>query len=1156
MIQLDKEVIRCAKQVYNHLGFRDRICALNESLHIIPSELQKMQTLCTTSRAELASVVKLFLQWTPQPGVRKSLKELERRLDDALLVISSYDIDLELEETSCGSAPAKRSVATLDIEAKEHSKRPRTDRSYSDEMPDMSPPPLEPTTVEIEDVAGSNVLCNPPSLKECTDNVSWVILFEIARFFMLCEVRWQELGSEVLQKLLDVAIADPRQLFPAMAEWNDSQRGMAQSATSHSLLERCTEHVWSHMETSDTPGRLIHYSGVMALFTTKQPIIHLRPPRVGFSNRFFRKYGSHRFLELKLNMATHPSLIRARKAFFLKPFLLMDRIYKFLFVKDGTVVLFATEGPGLEPITIRQVINWHIPIEQNSSMTMGKYASRMALGYSNSIPTVVFEPHNIQYIDDVYASADRGDEGCMTDGCGIISCAAMRKLMGFQEEEGQTWCAVQGRIGGAKGIWIISPDMDFDSGEWIQIRASQNKFKTGVVYDPIQYTFDLVKKSICIYPSNLNTQFIQCLADGGVSESVFLELLDEYLWRLATVVTNNRNVKVLRDWVVRLGNVMRSRQALEESEKSEYKEHSTVDEDYLECRSNEGESSEIATAASADGYWRLSSYSGIPASLYESTVRMLDSGFDLSNPHVANKVTSIFRDAVRSVRTKYKIEVEQSCTVTCVPDPTGTLEPGEIFLQLSKRRKDEKSGIRAGQILGDAIVTRNPCGLKSDVQKVKAVDCPALRIYTDVAVFSIKGERSLASMLGGGDYDGDIIFCCWDPRIVDPFRSSPVPLEPVKIGAAFQKCTTTIREQVTKHSKEEEQERALQTCFVSVALPDGTLGLYENWRTVLTESTSFENEDVIYLAHMCAKLVDAPKQGLELKQAVLMRDRNDFSKVPHPEWFLDKRNRQRAKTLRAYEEVNKDAIVRERSLVTVMDHLYDKMVRETDAFTRFSKSMFVEEDVVFKDPDLSAPWMKMQEMAEKTGDDALRKDLAEIRCTVEKNYNTYVKDSRHLWQRRQKKMDSRFDPARQTESFLEDQSQFNTAFELEDYFAQQFHKLPTTYVSPFLNFDIRVNNGQMVQKIKASYAYLLTIQAEKYSKYCYIVAYDILRRMKADACTPKSHHVSESIAPSMYNALNLDRRWMRRLKETKSSDDCGTHVRIAHQLKPDEKTSG
>lgn len=42
----------------------------------------------------------------------------------------------------------------------------------------------------------------------------------------------------------------------------------------------------------------------------------------------------------------------------------------------------------------------------------------------------------------------------------------------------------------------------------------------------------------------------------------------------------------------------------------------------------------------------------------------------------------------------------------------------------------------------------------SDLSQVRAVWKDELRKYCDVIIFSVRGERSLASMLGGGDYDG------------------------------------------------------------------------------------------------------------------------------------------------------------------------------------------------------------------------------------------------------------------------------------------------------------------------------------------------------------------------------------------------------------------
>lgn len=631
-------------------------------------------------------------------------------------------------------------------------------------------PPLSPFDTSSSDNQDFNVLCSPPRKTKYLDGVNWTVRFEIARFMTTCRVSWQDLSFEVLQRFMDVAKSEPRDLFQTMMQWYGGKTGTPQGGITFGLMERCSDHVWNHLDkraqtldghVNANANRMIHYGAVMALSHGKPPVIQLRPPKVGASNRFFRKYGEHRFLELKLNKTTHPSLIRQHMNFFLKPFLLMGQTFKFLFVKDDTVVLFATEGNGLEPISIRQVVDWHIPILENWNMTISKFASRMSLGYSNSIPTLVFAPENIHYIDDVYSGAEGQEETCMTDGCGLISVSAMRKIMGSQKDD-ELPCAVQGRIGGAKGIWIVSPDLDFNSGDWIKIRKSQHKFKTGLRQydmstDPLHYTFDLVKNSICIYPSNLNTQFIQCLSSGGVPTSVFVDLLKEYLQRLAMVVTENKNIRVLRDWVAKTGSIMQARWELEDTEKDIWRDQSSVDDEYVECRSNEDELIENPMQKTNGDYWKINAYSGLPAALHESTVRLLDSGFDLSNPYVANKVTHIFRDVMRSVTTKYKIEVLQSCTVTCIADPTGTLEPGQIYLNLSSRRVDEKTGIRAGLVVGDVIVTRNPCGLKSDVQKVKAVDCTALRMYTDVIVFPIKGERSLASMLGGGDYDGDIV---------------------------------------------------------------------------------------------------------------------------------------------------------------------------------------------------------------------------------------------------------------------------------------------------------------------------------------------------------------------------------------------------------------
>ncbi|KAI9314515.1 RNA dependent RNA polymerase-domain-containing protein [Dichotomocladium elegans] len=1175
------DVVRSAKQVYNHLDLRERIPNLSSHVKDLPTEIQKMQTLWLTDKNELAKVIRSFLQWVPPKGTKKSLEHLTTRLESAIslfcilpdedddIAADAIDIDNFSNNTETTSAKRPSSSTTQSNVYK----RARSDSLNTSSgayaagrrlsiSPQLITPPLSPPS-ESERASNTtddvNILYNPPRGIKPYEGISWTIQFEIARF--LSTFQLNDIPFEVLQRFLDVAMTNPRNLFETMMAWYLDKIGSRKSASVMGLMERCSECVWSHLE-KNTENRMIHYHAVIALPLGKPPTIELRPPRVGASNRFFRKYGDHRFLELKLNRTTHVSQIRRSKDYFLKPFILMGRTFRFLFVKDDTIILFATEGAECEPVSIRQVIDWHIPILDNWNMTTSKFASRMSLGYSNSIPTLVFDPSNIHYVDDLYSGSGGDEETCMTDGCGLISVSAMRRIMGCEHADTLP-CAVQGRIGGAKGIWLVAPDLDFGSGEWIQIRKSQHKFKTGTLQydmkvDPLHYTFDLVKNAICIYPSSLNTQFIQCLSSGGVPNNVFLELLSEYLDRLTSVVADNHNIRVLRDWIAKTGSVMNMRWEMENAERSVWRERSNSEyDDELEIISHEDELAESIAHQSKGERWKMNQYSGSPIALHESTIRLIDSGFDLSNPHLASKVTNVFRDVMRSVVTKYKIEVQQSCTITCVPDPTGVLEEGEVFLQLSNRRVDEVTGITAGLVTGAMIVGRNPCGLKSDIQKVTAVDRPELRIYTDVIVFPTKGARSLASMLAGGDYDGDIIFCCWDQRIVESFVPSPVPKEPSSVKVAFDINTTRMRENLAKARDDIAKERALQTSFINVSLPDGTLGVYENWRTVLAESLPMDHPDVVYLAIMCAKLVDAPKQGYSLKPSIYKRDKNNFGKIPHPPWFLDKKNQQRERDFRSYQEVNKDVQPREKILGTAMDHLHDALLKKTEAYTKYTRSMFDEKDIKLKDPDLALPWEQAVEMAKQLGDEMFSADLERIRTEIDASLDNYSRDFKDLVFRRQQKIDSRYDPTRPTEPFLAEHSCYNTAFELEEHFAKQFlEKIPSKVTSTILKIDEAVHNGQLLKTIKASYAYLRSIQREKYSKYCYIVAFDTIRRIKADskAKAAKNNGICESIAPNMYSVMTMERRWIRKLKESRSvADTNAALVRLRTIMNDEEK---
>jgi hypothetical protein len=73
----------------------------------------------------------------------------------------------------------------------------------------------------------------------------------------------------------------------------------------------------------------------------------------------------------------------------------------------------------------------------------------------------------------------------MTDGCAKASPEVFRQIwrsgvLAIKE----TPSAIQGRIGGAKGVWYMDPDADPSSDKiWVEIRKSQLKYK----YDEITF---------------------------------------------------------------------------------------------------------------------------------------------------------------------------------------------------------------------------------------------------------------------------------------------------------------------------------------------------------------------------------------------------------------------------------------------------------------------------------------------------------------------------------------------------------------------------------------------------------------------------------------------------------------------------------------------
>jgi len=90
---------------------------------------------------------------------------------------------------------------------------------------------------------------------------------------------------------------------------------------------------------------------------------------------------------------------------------------------------------------------------------MAKWASRFALGLSNSVPGIDIEPTNIMLVNDIGgqvlcvryigSSLVVVNDSIMTDGCGFINLAALKRLRAMFGWETFP-AAIQCRIAGAK----------------------------------------------------------------------------------------------------------------------------------------------------------------------------------------------------------------------------------------------------------------------------------------------------------------------------------------------------------------------------------------------------------------------------------------------------------------------------------------------------------------------------------------------------------------------------------------------------------------------------------------------------------------------------------------------------------------------------------
>lgn len=531
--------------------------------------------------------------------------------------------------------------------------------------------------------------------------------------------------------------------------------------------------------------------------------------------------------------------------------------------------LFAVRGPGLTEVSIRTFCDELLPSRENAHQLSGKLYSRFDIRASRTTEGGDFHIDQIEWLEDLKATDE--DEGrfndpvlpfdktfneadqevIMTDGCGLVSAYGMRKIctaVGLPAGD-RLPSAVQGRFAGAKGVWLLneaephfSRVTDRPPEKLISVARSQVKINQKPSENV--FTFYVLRFSGLPAPSTLFSPFLPILQNriGPDADAKITGFVKSKIREMTeSLYSALQDPQELRRWI--------------------------------------NEQNSIAKTTDRD--MGIETTAGFPTYIVEKIIQMLESGFaPTENRFLAQEVQGAINVMLSLEKKNFKIPCPQSTFLMGVPDWTGTLRPGEVYVNFSQPFRDPSTGRLDWSWAGrDCIVARNPARRPSDIQKLKIVRIPEFetRGISDVIVFSVRGRQAEASKLQGGDYDGDIFWVCIEPVLVDPFRNAQAPRSlPEPHELFIEKDTTTFGELVGYNTAGDppQSDRGLLRWLAinrQKRLEPSLLGK----TTLLQERVAYkygiDSPEATNLNDACDHIIDAPKQCYRFDNKALSR---------------------------------------------------------------------------------------------------------------------------------------------------------------------------------------------------------------------------------------------------------------------------------------------
>lgn len=479
-----------------------------------------------------------------------------------------------------------------------------------------------------------------------------------------------------------------------------------------------------------TDSKIPNYCSYMHTARITPTTIYYNTPSVDISNRVVRQWSSSRkegrFLRVRFTDEKNEGGIRSStgdtndelytrvKRTLANGITIGDRLYEFLafgnsqFREQGAY-FFAFDA-GTSAATIRAWMG-----QFNHIRNVAKYAARLGQSFST---TRAFTTSSVKIvvIDDIIRN-----RYTFSDGVGKISPFLARLLTeehGIKTSNGEPPSAYQFRLGGSKGMLVISPDAQ---PQEVHLRPSKQKFEAK------HNGLEIIRWSQYSL-GTLNRQIIPILSSLGIPDRVFHQKQEIMLNSFHEAMSSDAKAIALFQKYV-------------DQNQTTLTLSKMVSNGFRRC--NEPF---MNTMLSLWRAWHLKY-------LKEKTRIVIDQG--------ANLLGCI--DETGTLKGYF---------TSAVPDKSGgTYQERlaalpEIFVQICRDDQDGKLEV----IEGLCLLARNPSLHPGDVRVVRAVNRPELKALRDVVVLPQTGDQDISGMCSGGDLDGDDYLVIWDPDLIPNHR--------------------------------------------------------------------------------------------------------------------------------------------------------------------------------------------------------------------------------------------------------------------------------------------------------------------------------------------------------------------------------------------------